>query len=143
MTIDLNVAGADVLAYYKNSVEAMSDLELISGSRKMPDLMRGLKQDRPNVEQLRERVLAKLQLKTIPPPVLEILRSATLADGLIVVLSERALSLGLAALIERFGRVPIIASMLLDDRETIRESAKVEFAKPFKKADSSTKCNVD
>jgi hypothetical protein len=132
MIVDDHTLDDEMLTFYKNAVDAMPDGLLITSARKMPELLNGLKQDKPNVEQLRQRVTAKLQLKTPPPPVLDILRSATLSESLIDVLSEKTIKLGLASLLDHFGRLSILAAMLLDARESVRELALAEMAKPPK-----------
>lgn len=132
MIVDDHTLDDEMLTFYKNAVDAMPDALLITSARKMPELLNGLKQDKPNVDQLRQRVTAKLQLKSPPPPVLDILRSATLSESLIDVLSEKAIKLGLVSLLDHFGRLPILAAMLLDARESVRELAQAEMAKPPK-----------
>jgi hypothetical protein len=121
-------------AFCKATIDAMPDALLITGARKMPDFFKGLKQDKPNVETLRQRVQAKLQLKSTPPPILDILRTATLSESLIDVLSDKALQQGLPALVEHFGRLPILTAMLLDTRDSVRKMAHEQLAKPIKDA---------
>ena len=132
MQIDLHALNAELLTYLKESVNSMPDSELIARARPMKELLKGLKQDKPNVDSIKERVLGKMLLKNLPPPILELLRSATLADSLIKVLSEKALTEGIVALYERFDHNPVLASMLLDERENIRKFANAELAKPRK-----------
>jgi hypothetical protein len=134
MTLDEYPLSDEMLAFCKAAIDAMPDALLITGARKMQDLLKGLKQDKPNTEMLRQRVQAKLQLKTPPPPVLDILRTATLSESLIDVLSDKALQQGLPALVDHFGRVPILTAMLLDGRDTVRKMAQEELAKPIKDA---------
>jgi hypothetical protein len=134
MTLDDYPLDDEMLAFCKAAIDAMPDALLVSGARKMPDLLKGLKQDKPHVEMLRQRVLAKLELKSTPPPILDILRTATLSESLIDVLSDKALQQGLPALVEHFGRVPILAAMLLDGRDSVRKMAQEELAKPIKDA---------
>lgn len=122
----------EMLAFCKAAIEGMPDALLVSGARKMPDLFKGLKQDRPNKDLLLQRILAKLQLKSPPPPILDILRTATLSEALIEVFSEKALQEGMPALLDHFGCVPILTSMLLDSRESVRKMAHEELAKPIK-----------
>ena len=129
MTIDDFTLDEDMLALYKSAIDAMPDAHLIGGARKMPDLLKGLKQDKPNVELLRLRVQAKLQLKSPPPPILDILRTATLSEALIDVLSDKALDQGLPALMDYFGRLPILLAMLLDTRDSVRKMAQEKLAK--------------
>ena len=74
---------AEVLDHLKSAVQAMPDSDLVAGAKQLPELMQGLKQDKPNTDLLRQRVLAKMQLKTLPPLVLELLRSATLSEPLV------------------------------------------------------------
>lgn len=132
MTLDDYPLDAEMQAFYKAAIDAMPDALLVSGARNMPDLLKGLKQDKPNIDLLRQRVQAKLQLKTPPPPILDILRTATLSEALIDVLSDKALQQGLPALLDHFGRLPILAAMLLDGRESVRQIAQAELAKPVK-----------
>ncbi|WP_089962676.1 hypothetical protein [Limnohabitans sp. 2KL-3] len=115
---------AEVLDHLKSAVQAMPDSDLVAGAKQLPELMQGLKQDKPNTDLLRQRVLAKMQLKTLPPLVLELLRSATLSEPLLAVLSDKAIEQGLAALMERFGRVPVLAAMWLDERDSVRALAQ-------------------
>jgi hypothetical protein len=134
MTLDDYPLDDDMLAFCKAAIDAMPDALLITGARLMPDLLKGLKQDKPNVDMLRQRVQAKLQLKSPPPPILDILRTATLSESLIDVLSDKALQQGLPALVDHFGRLPILTAMLLDGRDTVRKMAQEELAKPIKDA---------
>jgi hypothetical protein len=134
MTLDDYPLDEDMLAFCKAAIDAMPDALLITGARKIQDLLKGLKQDKPNVEMLRQRVQAKLQLKTPPPPILDILRTATLSESLIDVLSDKALKQGLPALLDHFGRLPILTAMLLDGRDSVRKMAHEELAKPIKDA---------
>lgn len=115
---------AEVLDHLKSAVHAMPDSSLVAAAKKMPELMQGLKQDKPNTDLLRQRVLAKMQLKTLAPLILELLRSATLSEPLVSVLSDKAIELGLVALVERFGWVPVMAAMWLDEREAVRALAQ-------------------
>ena len=130
MQIDLHAIDPEILNYFKDSVSTMSESELVIRARGLKELLQGLKQDKPNIDLLKQRVLAKMQLKNLPPPILELLRSATLSTSLIQVLSEKAIKDGLLALYERFGIKPILASMLLDEREEIRNLANTELSKP-------------
>lgn len=132
MQIDLQALKPELLSYFRDSVTSMPDSELIVSAKLYKELFNGLKQDKPNVDLLKQRVLAKMQLKNLPPPILEILRSATLSNSLILVLSEKAMKEGLPALFERFGITPILASMLLDEREEICDLANTELSKPSK-----------
>jgi len=129
MSIDLNELDPEAFTYFVQSVNNMPETMLIDRAKPMKDLFQGLRQDKPNINELRQRAIAKMKLKKLPPPVLELLRSATLADALIKVLSEKALTAGNLALYEKFGRNEILFSMLLDERETIQNFAKSELAK--------------
>jgi hypothetical protein len=123
-----------MLAFCKAAIEDMPDSLLVNGARKMPDLFKGLKQDKPNIDLLLQRVLAKLQLKSPPPPILDLLRTATLSEALVDVLSDKALQQGLPALLDHFGRIPILTAMLLDTRDSVRKMAHEQLAKPIKDA---------
>lgn len=132
MQIDLHAIDPDLINYFKESVSTMPESEIVIRARGLKELLQGLKQDKPNTDLLKQRVLAKMQLKNLPPPILEILRSATLSTSLIQVLSEKSIKEGLLALYERFGVKPILASMLLDEREEIRDLANTELSKPIR-----------
>ncbi|MFO0106850.1 MAG: hypothetical protein ACK52H_06205 [Burkholderiales bacterium] len=134
MTLDEYPLSDEMLAFCKAAIEDMPEALLVSGARKLPDLFKGLKQDKPNTDLLRQRVLAKLQLKSPPPPILDILRTATLSESLIDVFSDKALQQGLPALMEHFGRLPILTAMLLDTRDSVRKMAHEQLAKPIKDA---------
>jgi hypothetical protein len=134
MILDEYPLSEEMLAFCKAAIEDMPEALLVSGARKLPDLFKGLKQDKPNIDLLLQRVLAKLQLKSPPPPILDILRTATLSEALVDVLSEKAVQQGLPALLDHFGRVPILTSMLLDTRDSIRKMAHEELTKPSKDA---------
>jgi hypothetical protein len=132
MNINDYALDAEMIEFCKSAIENMPDEDLVSGARKLPELMKGLKQDKPNVDQLRQRVQAKLQLKSPPPPILDILRTATLCDSLIEVFSEKAIRFGLTALIQHFGRLQVLTAMLLDSRESVRAIALAELEKTLK-----------
>ncbi len=132
MNLDDYSLDEDMLSFCRAAIEDMPDALLVNGARRMPDLLKGLKQDKPNIDLLRQRVLAKLQFKSPPLPILDILRTATLSEALVDVLSEKALQQGMPALLDHFGRVPILTAMLLDSRDTIRKMAQEELAKPIK-----------
>lgn len=115
---------AELLDHLKSAVHTMPDSSLVLAAKKMPELMQGLKQDKPNTDLLRQRVLAKMQLKTLPPLILALLRSASLSEPLVAVLSDRAIEQGLPALMAHFGRVPVLAAMGLDERASVRAMAQ-------------------
>lgn len=129
---------AELLDHLKSAVHAMPDTRLVEAAKKMPELMQGLRQDKPNTDLLRQRVLAKMQLKTLPPLVLALLRSATLSEPLVAVLSDKAIEQGLPALLAQFGRLPVLAAMGLDERESVRVMAQ-SWRDAHAKAPSKTK----
>lgn len=88
MIINDYLFDAEIMAFCKSTIDSMPESDLVNGARKLPDLLKGLKQDKPNIVQLRQRVLVTLQLKSPPPPILDILRTATLSESLIEVFSS-------------------------------------------------------
>ena len=118
----------DLLAYFKASIQEMPYQALIQGAKKYPELIQGLNQKQPNAEQLRIRVHARVSAKKIAPEIIELLRTATLSDSLISVLSDKVIGHALPSLFERFGRIPVVAAMVLDEREFVRARAQVEAA---------------
>jgi hypothetical protein len=132
MIINDHALDAEMIEFCKSAIDSMPEADLVNGARKLPELLKGLKQNKPNVDQLRQRVLAKLQLKSPPPPILDILRTATLSDSLIEVFSDKAIRFGLVALMQHFGRLQVLTAMLLDSRESVRAIARAELEKPLK-----------
>lgn len=130
MKIDLKSLNSETLAYFEDALKGMSDADLIKSTKGMKDLLHGLKQDKPNPELLKQRIFANLKKNNVPVPILGILKSATLSDSFVSVLSEKALTDGMTALSEQFGRLPLLSSMLLDDRDSVRVLANNELSKP-------------
>jgi len=64
MTIDDYTFHDKKTTFCKNTLDAMPDALLILCARKLQVHFHGLKQDKPNVEMLRQRVLAKFQLNS-------------------------------------------------------------------------------
>ena len=138
MKIDMKAINSEALAYFEDALTAMSDADLFKSTKGIKDLLIGLKQDKPNSELLKQRIFANLKKNSVPAPIIGILKSATLSDSFVSVLSEKALTDGMTDLFEQFGRVPLLSSMLLDDRDSIRQLASNELSKPnrFKESDS-------
>ena len=125
---DFSDINPDLLAFFKACIEVMPYPALVQGAKKSPELMQGLNQKQPNAEQLRLRIQARISAKKIAPEIIELLRTATLSESLISVLSEKAINQGFSSLCERFGHMPVVAAMTLDDRESVRAKAQVEAA---------------
>lgn len=132
MIVNNHVFDAEMMAFCKSAINSMPESDLVNDARKLPDLLKGLKQDKPNIDLLRQRVLVTLQLKSPPAPIFDILRTATLSDSLIEVFSDKAIRLGLVALMQHFGRLQVLTAMLLDSRESVRAIARDELEKPPK-----------
>lgn len=124
--LDLSEMKPEVVAFFRASVEVMPYHALVEATKKIPELMQGLNQKQPNEEQLRRRVQARLNGKKVPPEITELLRKSTHSEALICVLNEKAIFLGLSSLYDHFGRLPIVAAMSLDERESIRTKALSE-----------------
>jgi len=133
MLIDEVAIPKEVDLYYRESLAALSDQALILGCRKLPALIEGLNQKSPNIRTLRERVNGKLEGKTIPGPVIELLREATLSERLFAALSTRAIKHGGDDWASYFGAVPYVGSLLLDEREEIRIYARDAWPRLSKK----------
>ncbi len=124
MLIDEIAIPQTIQNYYKESLAALSDQAFILGCRKLPALMEGLNQKSPSVKTLRARVSAKLDGKSIPGPILDLLREATLSERLFAALSNRAIKHGGDDWCSYFGITSCVGSLLLDDREEIRIYAR-------------------
>jgi hypothetical protein len=138
MQIDEIAVPNEIGLYYRESLAALSDQAFVLGCRKMPALTEGLNQKSPNVKTLRERVNGKLEGKSIPGPVIELLRVATLSERLFAALSIRAIKHGGDDWASYFGATPYIGSLLLDEREEIRSHARDVWARIAKKAVSAS-----
>ena len=129
--------------YYRESLAALSDQAFILGCRKLPALTEGLNQKSPNVKTLRERVNGRLEVKSIPGPVLELLREATLSERLFAALSTRAIKHGGDDWAAYYGAAPYVGSLLLDDREEIRSYARDIWARLSKRQASKSGASDD
>lgn len=143
MLIDEVAIPKEVDLYYRESLAALSDQALILGCRKLPALIEGLNQKSPNIRTLRERVNGKLEGKTIPGPVIELLREATLSERLFAALSTRAIKHGGDDWASYFGAVPYVGSLLLDEREEIRIYARDAWPRLSKKIIAPTAATSD
>jgi hypothetical protein len=124
MQIDEIEIPKEIDLYYRECLTALSDQAFILGCRKLPALTEGLNQKSPNVKTLRERVNGRLEVKSIPGPVLELLREASLSERLFAALSIRAIKHGGDDWAAYFGAAPYVGSLLLDGREEIRNYAR-------------------
>lgn len=143
MLIDEIAIPQEVDLYYRESLAALSDQAFILGCRKLPALIEGLNQKSPNVKTLRERVSGKLEGKSIPGPVLELLREATLSERLFAALSTRAIKHGGDDWASYFGVVPYVGSLLLDDREDVRGYARDVWPRLSKRSSSRSGASED
>lgn len=143
MLIDEIAIPQEIDHYYRESLSAISDQALILGCRKLPALIEGLNQKSPNIKTLRERVSGKLEGKTIPGPVIELLREATLSERFFAALSTRAIKHGGDDWASYFGATPYIGSLLLDEREEIRSYARDGWARLSKKSNSASGTTSD
>jgi len=130
MKIDGFALDEDMEAYCLGSIDLISDKDLCSAARPSSELFRGLNQSRPTVRVIRERVRAKVLSTNLSPLMLDILRIGTMSNSLVSVLSEAALERGVLALCDEFGRAQILVSMLLDQREFVRDLAKAQLETP-------------
>ena len=138
MQIDEIAIPQEIDLYYRESLAALPDQAFIQGCRKLAALTEGLNQKSPNIKTLRERVNGKLEGKSIPGPVLELLREATLSERLFAALSVRAIKHGGDDWASYFGATPYIGSLLLDEREEIRSLARDVWARISKRAVSAS-----
>ncbi len=143
MQIDEIEIPKEIDIYYRESLAAVSDQAFILGCRKLPALTEGLNQKSPNVKTLRERVNGRLEVKSIPGPVLELLREATLSERLFAALSTRAIKHGGDDWAAYYGAAPYVGSLLLDDREEIRSYARDIWARLSKRQASKSGASDD
>ena len=98
MKIVLKALNSETLAYFEEALKEISDTNLIKSTKGMKDLLHGLKQNKSNPELLKQRIFANLKKNNFTVPILGILKSATLSDSFVSVLSEKALTDGMSAL---------------------------------------------
>lgn len=143
MLIDEIAIPPEIDFYYKESLAALTDQAFILGCRKLPALMEGLNQKSPSIKTLRERVSGKLEGKSLPGPILELLREATLSERLFAALSTRAIKHGGDDWASYFGVTPYVGSLLLDEREEVRVYARDGWPRLSKKLSTASAPSTD
>jgi hypothetical protein len=133
MIIDEHEVPNEIFQYYKSSIENLSDVSIVAAGKKLPSLIEGLNQKKPNLKIVRERINGHLDRKSIPVPIMELLREGTHSEDFFAALSLRAIKHGGEDWIAYFGTEPYLGSLLLDDRETVRDFAREEYKKINKK----------
>ena len=133
MIIDEHEVPNEIFQYYKSSIENLSDVSIVAAGKKLPSLIEGLNQKKPNLKIVRERINGQLDRKSIPVPIMELLREGTHSEDFFAALSLRAIKHGGEDWIAYFGMEPYLGSLLLDDRETVRDFAREEYKKINKK----------
>ena len=113
----------EILEYFKQSIDDMSDKELIDMSKAIPDAIRGFRPNHADPKVIRKRLIPMLANSEAPVPILKLLQAATIQRKFIAVLSEEAFLVGLLAFSNYFGKTKFIGSAILDDREIVREIA--------------------
>ena len=121
MIIDEHEVPNEILQYFKSSIENLSDASIVAAGKKLPSLIEGLNQKKPNLKIVRERINGQLDRKSIPVPIMELLREGTHSEDFFAALSLRAIKHGGEDWIAYFGTEPYLGSLLLDDRETVRD----------------------
>ena len=133
MQIDDIDLAPEIIRYYKDSLVALDETELIAHGRKMPELIEGLNQRTPNIKTLRERINRRIDGKVVPSPIVDLLREATLSERLFAAMSVRAIKYAGNDWALYFGLVPYIGSLLLDKRESVRGIGRDAWDRFFKK----------
>jgi hypothetical protein len=113
----------EILEYFKESINEMSDKDLIEMSKSIPDVIRGFRPNHADPKVIRKRIAPILANSEMPVPILKLLQVSTIQRKFIAVLSEEAFSVGLLAFSNYFGKTKFIGSAILDEREIIRENA--------------------
>ena len=143
MIIDEHEVPNEILQYFKSSIENLSDASIVAAGKKMPSLIEGLNQKKPNLKIVRERINGQLDRKSIPVPIMELLREGTHSEDFFAALSLRAIKHGGEDWIAYFGIEPYLGSLLLDDRETVRDFSREEYKKINKKPKGNVHKLVD
>ena len=143
MIIDEHEVPDEILKYFKSSIENLSDASIVAAGKKLPSLIEGLNQKKPNLKIVRERINGQLDRKSIPVPIMELLREGTHSEDFFAALSLRAIKHGGEDWIAYFGIEPYLGSLLLDDRETVRDFSREEYKKINKKPKGNVHKLVD
>ena len=143
MIIDEHEVPNEILQYFKSSIENLSDASIVAAGKKLPSLIEGLNQKKPNLKIVRERINGQLDRKSIPVPIMELLREGTHSEDFFAALSLRAIKHGGEDWIAYFGIEPYLGSLLLDDRETVRDFSREEYKKINKKLKGNVHKLVD
>ena len=113
----------EILEYFKQSIDEISDKELIEMSKSIPDVIRGFRPNHADPKVIRKRIVPMLANSEVSAPILKLLQASTIQRKFIAVLSEEAFLVGLLAFSNYFGKTKFIGSAILDDREIVREIA--------------------
>ena len=143
MIIDEHEVPDEILKYFKSSIENLSDASIVAAGKKLPSLIEGLNQKKPNLKIVRERINGQLDRKSIPVPIMELLREGTHSEDFFAALSLRAIKHGGEDWIAYFGMDPYYGSLLLDDRKTVRDFAREEHKKNYQKTKGNSQKIVD
>lgn len=135
MNIDNRSLPPLVRVALSSALAGSTDKALRALAEHHPELARGFRPGKVDASVLRTRALAALErMHELPDAYRSLLRESTLSCSLISVLSEASLDRILDQLVTLHGLGPITASMLLDERETVRTRA-------FRLLDESEECS--
>lgn len=123
MKINNKELPTEILEYFKQSIDEMSDKELLEMSKAIPDAIRGFRPNHADPKVIRKRLVPMLANAEAPVQLQKLLQAATIQRKFIAVLSEEAFLVGLLAFSNYFGKTKFIGSAVLDDREIVREIA--------------------
>ena len=80
----------EILEYFKQSIDEMSDKELIEMSKAIPDAIRGFRPNHADPKVIRKRLVPMLASAEAPVQLQKLLQAATIQRKFIAVLSEEA-----------------------------------------------------
>lgn len=121
MNIDAQPLPLPLVAVLRAAMEGLDDQALRELAAAHPELARGFRLGKASPAVLRTRALAAFdRMQELPDAYRAALRQATLTTSLTGVLSEAALGAVFAPLAAMHGASLVCASLLLDERETVR-----------------------
>jgi len=138
MQIDEKEIPKELHQYYLGALASLPDESIHIASQKLKPLLHGLNQKKPNLKTVLERINGILESKTIPIPIQDLLREATLSEKFFAALSIRAIEYGGDDWITYFGKEPYLGSLLLDERKEVRQLAWVKHSQFAKNGENTS-----
>ena len=143
MQIDQQTVPPAVLQVWKASFGRADPAAIKTLAAKDRRLTAGFRPGKLDPAVTRKRLQAALDQQDLPEPYRDLLRDTTLANSLVRVLSEEALTAARQALCRHHGEAELVAAMLLDEREAVRRQGFEWLQAPLEAGSAGDRPAVD